>query len=78
MTGEYEGEILVRPCASEEDLKEARTEYDRLRESNNPHGFVKFLSNKLSDYYIDIYKTNHFLGNVISKKICKRIRYQKN
>lgn len=74
-TGEYDGEYLVRPCASEDDLKEARLEYERNKSVNQHINIVELLSYNPSKYYLGLDEMgSYFLGRIISKGICKRIR----
>lgn len=74
---EYSGETLVRNCTGEDDLKKARSEYDkinkRLREDG--HTECENLSYNPNKYYF-VLEGGVFVGNIVDKIICKRIKKQ--
>jgi len=75
----YSGKILVRPCVNEDDLIEARDEYEKNAIEARQQGDCKRynlyksrLSYNPNNYYF-VLSGENFIGNIVNKSICKRI-----
>jgi len=62
--------LLVRPCVSEDDLQIARQEYRNMQGVE----YKNILSFNPSPYYL-VLKGGAFVGNIVSKSICQKIKY---
>jgi hypothetical protein len=61
---------LVRPCVSEDDLSEARSVYRIMIKQE-----LKIPILSLVEYYLIIDESGGaFIGNIVNKSICKRIK----
>jgi len=64
--------LLVRPCVSEDDLSEARSEYAELiRRYGEREGNISF---NPMEYYLILDGQNVYVGNIISRNVCRRIK----
>ena len=70
---DFTGELLVRQCVSEDDLKDARSQYEDLERL---YGKKNNLSFNPMEYYLVLGGNNVYVGNIVNKDVCMRIKKQ--